>query len=183
MPKRTAQEHINSKKVPIFCGHKPPEKSSYDYKSIHSRCSRVAYTGCQQCILKYLYTVYKKDTNYIEGAKKFVCECVCWGREVATFEIYKTLKFCYSLGLLFGMQVFEFNPGFTRKQILWLLNHGAPYYCLNMKDMIKKQYWEIIGFIASNENVFNEIVESKNQLNFYLPSNIISIVLLFICEK
>ena len=169
MPKRPAREMdtVNSKSLPISCGHPPPEKHKSDELSMHSRCSRVAYTGCQQCILKYLYTVYKKKNSHnVERAKRFVCECVVFQSELPIEEVYKTLKFCHSIGLILRYEVFEFESRFTRKQILWLLKHGVQYYCLDIEDIITKGYWEIINFIASNENVYNEIVESKKPVLF-----------------
>ncbi len=182
MPKRSHSD-VNSKKLPISCGHRPPIKNKTDRKSIHSRCSRVAYTGCKQCILKYLYTVYKKATNdYIERSKKFVCECVCFKNQLPINELFKTLKFCYSIGLLLCYEVFEFESRYTQKQMLWLLKHGAEHYCLDPIELIRKEYWDIITFIAFSTTglEYKTFAKTKGQLSAYLPSSLISMILLFL---
>jgi len=184
MTKCKRERKLNSKKLVISCNHEiPPKRETYKNRSIQTRCSAVAYTGCTLCILKYLYTVYKKPQEYIERAKKFVTECVCFhGHDRPVINVYKTLKFCYSIGLSFGMEVFEFEDRFSRKQIFWLLKHDVPYYCLNINDLIGKEYWDIVCFIATKNEHMKEMPETIRCL--LLPSSIVSIVLLFLhCEN
>ncbi len=172
------RKKINSKKLIIKCGHPVPIKPLNNF-GIHSRCSHVAYSGCHFCILKYLYTVYKRPPDDIEKAKKFVTECVCWsGSDRPIDEVYKTLKFCYSIGLTFGMEVFEFERRFSRKQIIWLLKHDTPHYMLDIKDLILKEYWDIINLVAVKDIRMKEMPETITHL--ILPTSIVAIVLLFL---
>ncbi len=128
--------------------------------------------------------VYEKRDGKIERAKKLVSECVCFkadekGRSIT--EVFELLQLCYYAGLGLGYEIFEFEDRYTRTHLIWLLEHGAEAWCLNLSMIIEKEYWDVI-FLLEKKQVYrdwNIAAEIARCLLTYIHSSTLSIVLLY----
>ncbi len=176
------------KMFPASCGHKPDKylkhKDVKNLKTTQSKCSEVARTGCKICILHYMYTVYKKEPYYINRAKKFVSECVCYGAEQdgrSIDEVFELLQLCHFAGLGFAFEIFSFEDRYTKQQLIWLFDHGASPLCMSLTRLIKNEKWETILLVAHQSTcqpIWSDTNEAINCLTNYLFSSLLSIVLL-----
>ncbi len=179
------------KMFPASCGHNEEDflrhKNFKQPQSISSKCSQVARSGCKTCILHYVYTVYKKHPHFIDGAKEFVSECVCYkaqekGRSIE--EVFELLQLCYFAGLGFAREIFECEDRYTKDQLIWLLAHGASPAYINLMPLIKQEKWETILLVAENSpcEMWSETREILLSLTSHVPSSLISVILFYVLD-
>ncbi len=175
------------KMFPASCGHKIDdinnhlEHNQYD----GSKCSQAARYGCKTCILHYVYTVYKKHPDSIDGAKTFVSECVIYGaqeKKRSIDEVFELLQLCYFAGLGFSCKIFLFENRYTEYQLIWLLTHGASPVYINLVNLVTQEKWKTILLVGKilPRKMWSEMCEILLSLTTYMSSSLLSIILFYV---
>ncbi len=172
------QKKSMSQKKRKSCGHQP-ETRRFDIFDLNSQCSRVAYNSCIECISRYAHTIQKVNDNRLKEAQAFICECICYGKQ-SIHKKFRALQFCHSIGFPFPYEIFELEKNFNKQQTWWLLANETPAYHI-IDQIIKKEWWEHLTLICSNHtSQFRHLEIMKNELLFYFPSNVISLILILL---
>ncbi len=161
------------KKKPL-CQHEEPRFRPCNLTELHSKCSIAAYLACCECILYFSKSIIKKTEEQTKRSKAFVCECICCGH-ASIDQKFIALQLCHRLGFPFPFAIFEFENNFSKEQSLWLIQKGTPV-CIIIDELIQKRWWKHIKYSVD----FNYLYFIKKPLDFFLISDIISIILYYV---